>query len=100
MSVWGWIALICLAIWIFDFVHNEKIKHAETKTLKMAYEFGYIAIGTIILLGALLELGLISIDSQITWLIVMLPIITLAMIALGMWHRSHNNDNNLSHGAD
>lgn len=100
MGVWAWIALIYLAIWIFDFVHNEKIKHTKTKTLKMAYEFGYIAMGTAFLLAALLELGLISVNSQITWLMVMLPVITLSMIALGMWHRSHNDDNTLSREAN
>ena len=96
MSVWAWIILIGLAVWIFDFFHNEKIKHTETKTLKVAYELGYIAIGTAFLLAALLELGLISVNSQITWLMVILPVMALAMFALGIWHKNRNDDNNLS----
>ncbi|ASJ00130.1 hypothetical protein [Thermococcus gorgonarius] len=86
MSVWAWIILIGLAVWIFDFFHNERIKHAETKTLKVAYGLGYIALGIAFLLAALLDFGLISVNSQITWLMVMLPVIALAMIALGVWH--------------
>lgn len=99
MSVWGWITLIGLAVWAFDFFRNERIKRAETKTLRVAYGVGYIALGTAFLLATLLDFGLISANSQVTWLMVMLPVIALAMIVLGVWHRSHNDDSNLSRGA-